>query len=491
MKLSNMFAAAAATTLAGTALAVPANNPVWTTNGTQIWFAGNNTQYPDIGDAVNAASDGDIIMVGAGEYVESIHINNKDITLVPCVEVAGGTRPADLVTFVNPTEGFNNANGYAIRMTGSGNSYVGSYRQFTQLGNGQETTTVVLNCNSSSNYALSAPAAGAPAITGMGFNINSRSIDNVAIYATDSQGTFQNCTISTAQGFGGGVIVTGATNTTQFVDCVFSDMIATGNPLKLADGTTGPACNVITVTGGRPLFAGGNIGGPNPCAAGSDGIVRLTGGTTTFDNYTISNCTAWASDGTVWASGADTRVNMSRVVLDTNTSRFGTFYWDATGATEAGGYCNFMRCNFTDNQTANTYGGSNGFPAGGMAWVDGAVAGDRPLINFSDCGAQNNNISGANGYQANGNGNFMSVASDWHPYARIARSFSTAAPTAPNDVPVSGGTTDVNGDGTTDAADLAELQAALGTCDYDGDLNGSINIEDLLGVIAAYGSTCQ
>ncbi|MCH2152556.1 MAG: hypothetical protein MK089_04375 [Phycisphaerales bacterium] len=490
MKVTNLFAAAAAMTLAGTALAVPPNNPVWTGNGTQIWFAGNNTQYPDIEDAINAASDGDIIMIGAGEYVESITMNNTDVTVVPCINAAGAK---DQVELVNPTEGFNNANGYAIRMSGSGNSYVGMYRQFTQLANGQETITVIRSCNSGADYALGADVAIAGVGAGNNMLIESRSIDNIAIYSTDAQGTFEDVDVSTDQGFGGGVIITGDSNTTQFVDCSFTDMIATGNPLKLADGTTGPAVNVITVTGGSPLFAGTAIGNAtDPNVAGSDGIVRCTGGTTAFDNCTLFNNTAWASDGMVWCSGADTRVNMSRCDLNSNTARFGTFYWDAAGATEAGGYCNFMRCNFRNNDTANTFGGTNNFPAGGMAWVDGAVAGARPLINFSDCGANDNNGSGAAvfGYQANGNVPFMSVASDWHPYARIAQSFDQTAVNAITDGPV-GGSTDVNGDGSTDAADLAELQAALGTCDYDGDLNGTINIEDLLGVIAAYGSTCQ
>ena len=42
---------------------------------------------------------------------------------------------------------------------------------------------------------------------------------------------------------------------------------------------------------------------------------------------------------------------------------------------------------------------------------------------------------------------------------------------------------------TTD--DLMELAASLGTCPYDGDFNGLIDIDDLLGVIAAYGGGCQ
>ena len=49
---------------------------------------------------------------------------------------------------------------------------------------------------------------------------------------------------------------------------------------------------------------------------------------------------------------------------------------------------------------------------------------------------------------------------------------------------------DINGDGFVTTEDLAELADSLGTCAYDGDFNGVIDIEDLLGVIASYGSGC-
>ncbi|MGB0325508.1 MAG: hypothetical protein ACPGGL_08265, partial [Phycisphaerales bacterium] len=45
------------------------------------------------------------------------------------------------VTLLNPTEGFNNDNGWALNMRGSRGSYVGRPRQFTELGNGLDVIT--------------------------------------------------------------------------------------------------------------------------------------------------------------------------------------------------------------------------------------------------------------------------------------------------------------------------------------------------------------
>ncbi|MCH2143400.1 MAG: hypothetical protein MK077_10455, partial [Phycisphaerales bacterium] len=192
--------------------------------------------------------------------------------------------------------------------------------------------------------------------------------------------------------------------------------------------------------------------------------------------------------------GAETRVNMSRSWLHLSESRFGTFYWDATDATEAGGYCNFYRCSFRLNNTAHTFGGTNNFPAGGVAWVDGSIPGDRPLICFSDCGAEQNNgnAAGVYGYQANGDGGFMSVASNWHPYCRIAQAWITTPwfmdPITDLPLTLPG---DVNGDGQIDEFDLEYLMYVLGTCHYDGDQDGMITINDLLDAVAVYGSLCQ
>ena len=94
---------------------LPNPNPAPQADGTQIWYVGNNTQYPVIQDVLAACSDGDEIVVN-GEtgtdtalYVESLMIDNKDmLTLRPRVRRNGTTMEFDNVAFLNPTQGFNN-----------------------------------------------------------------------------------------------------------------------------------------------------------------------------------------------------------------------------------------------------------------------------------------------------------------------------------------------------------------------------------------------
>lgn len=50
---------------------------------------------------------------------------------------------------------------------------------------------------------------------------------------------------------------------------------------------------------------------------------------------------------------------------------------------------------------------------------------------------------------------------------------------------------DVNSDGFVDDQDLDLLMSMLGTCQYDGNGDGVIQIDDLLEFISQYGTTCQ
>jgi len=49
---------------------------------------------------------------------------------------------------------------------------------------------------------------------------------------------------------------------------------------------------------------------------------------------------------------------------------------------------------------------------------------------------------------------------------------------------------DVNGDGDVDTNDLAQLRSSLGVCPHDTDMDGDTDIEDLLNVVAGWGTTC-
>ena len=61
------------TGLGGLAIAEePDPNPAPQPDGTNVWYVGNNTQYPVIQEVLDACGDGDEIVVAEGLYVESL-----------------------------------------------------------------------------------------------------------------------------------------------------------------------------------------------------------------------------------------------------------------------------------------------------------------------------------------------------------------------------------------------------------------------------------
>ena len=140
------FVLSTATTLAVASVALgqefPDPNPVPQADGTNLWYVGNNTQYPVIQDVLDAVSDGDEVVVRGGLYVESLHIDNNEITMRPFVSTSSSANGTyEHVTFLNPTEGFNNDNGYAMKLEGGRGTYIGIPRQFTELSNGLDVQT--------------------------------------------------------------------------------------------------------------------------------------------------------------------------------------------------------------------------------------------------------------------------------------------------------------------------------------------------------------
>ena len=492
MNIVKTTAAIAIFAFAGTAMGEqPDPNPRPNSDGTSTWYVGNNTQYPVIQNVLNACSDGDEIVVTGGLYVESLEIVRNDVTLRPVALGTATTEKWADVKFWNPTEGFNNANGYAIRMTGGNNTYVGRPRQITQLSNGLEVANSVPVLNNTDQGTSSweeqqtqTPAEVSTGSSGVALTFWSRSIDNVAVYSTDGNGTFQDCYITSSNGFGGGITCTGSANTTQFVGCNLNSTFATGNALALADGTTGPGCNVVTITGGAPQFMSCKI---ESNMAGSSGIVNDSGSKSRWDMCEFNGNTAPASDGMYMCSSSTP--DFMRSTFESNTSNMGTVCWDAAG--QAGpDMMNFNRCNFIKNNTAN-FGGS-GQMYGGVAYVRNATAGGNPLINFSGCGVSENN--GATAPTATTYGLVTGdIDSDWFPRYRVGDDFRLGAASSYTitDTPAIVNPGDMNGDGAIDASDLSEMHGVLGTCHYDGDLSGNVNIDDLLGVLSVYGGTCN
>ena len=78
--LTTMTALTAATTSFGQE--VPDPNPVPQADGTNLWYVGNNTQYPVIQSVLEAAGDGDEIVVEAeglflGVFICSLTVERK------------------------------------------------------------------------------------------------------------------------------------------------------------------------------------------------------------------------------------------------------------------------------------------------------------------------------------------------------------------------------------------------------------------------------
>ena len=111
------FVLSTATTLAVASVALgqefPDPNPVPQADGTFLWYVGNNTQCPVIQDVLEAVADGDEVVVRGGLYVESLHIDNNELTIRPFVN---SDAEFEAVTFLNPTEGFNNDNGWSANL---------------------------------------------------------------------------------------------------------------------------------------------------------------------------------------------------------------------------------------------------------------------------------------------------------------------------------------------------------------------------------------
>ena len=439
----------------------PDPNPAPNPDGTWTWYVGNDTQYPVIQDVLDACGDGDDVVVAEGLYVESLVIANVDLTLRPACTADGLWAS---VVFWNPTEGFENDNLYAMRVAGAANTYIGRPRQLVQLPNEfTQQATVTPGEWAPTGAPLSVEDVSA-ATPGAAITFWSRSIDDVAVLSEESAATFQDCLFTSSDGFGGGAMLTGAANTTHFIDCTFTGTFAGGQPYAI-NGE--PVC-VITATGGEPAFHRCVIADNE---AGLDGVIRLMNDRSHwYDTLIDSNQTA-AGVGTVYCT--DSAASMQRCTFSSNASREGTIYLEATGLA-APRDLTLTRCNFESNITS---GGQYG---GVLLATCTGCDGLSPRVCLSDCGFDGNNGSAGLG--------LYDIETPWFPEYRIAADLSlNGLVTLDAPASIAG---DINEDGLIDDTDLDSLMALLGTCRYDGTGDGVVLVEDLLELIAVYGSVC-
>ncbi len=463
----------------------PDPNPVPQADGTNLWYVGNNTQYPVIQDVLDAVSDGDEVVVRGGLYVESLHIDNNEITMRPFVsgDCSGGVSDCasyEDVVFLNPTEGFNNDNGYAMKLEGGRGTYIGIPRQFTELSNGLDVETKIIPRDPGTYAAQGEPQSLDNIVDpdGAAFEFRSRSLDDVAIWSNSGKGTFKSAYVTSEQGLGGGIMATGADNQTMFVGITLESLFATG---AIHDESGEPVC-VVNVTGDlstRPTFHDCHVRNNDAAAFGA---VYMNGSDTEWFFSSITGNDCRAADGTIMAVNG--RGDFDGCEIAGNESGRGTFHWDANGTLPTDEY-RFKGGSFVENYTVTDL-------YGGVAWVDhDDAAGENPQITMSGmdlCG--NNDLGFPNPTEPEDS--YLETDADYAihtpymPEYRIGLDNYGCGGLAQQDA-----SADINNDGNVDEGDLDTLFDLLGMCRNDLDASGEIDFGDMLNVLTNFGSTCD
>jgi hypothetical protein len=295
--------------------------------------------------------------------------------------------------------------------------------------------------------------AGNGGVNQLAFRIESRSIDKVAILSEGSMATFHSIDITTRNGFGGGIMITGAGDSSAYVDCRITGTTAGGQDLD------GNPVHAVTILDGNPHFAGCMVGGN---VGSEQGVIVQTGGSgfwtgcfigsdpTSFTNANTSP----VSDGIYSITGGATP-QFASCTFRLNTSRFGTVYFDSTqnGDNES---VLFTNCLFDQNMTVDGQWGAT-------AYCVDAQTGRNPLIVLDRCVYDGANV---NGTTQGSTRTEHDVVSNYFPRYRVLRDNTTSNFSA--GVPGTAGVgnadsgdgaasipADLNGDGVVNGADLA------------------------------------
>ncbi|MEE2682071.1 MAG: hypothetical protein VX641_06835 [Planctomycetota bacterium] len=412
---------------------IPDPNPRPNSDGTYTWWVGNNMQYPVIQEVIDAAFAGDEIVILPGLYVEDLALGPlaDSLTIRPACELESTLAVWGEVVLWNPTKGAED-DPWSVLVDGSDGSYIGRPRQFFQLANGYQASTIV----APGEWAPVAPPVDVELVTaqsgGVAMTFWSRDVESVAIYVRGGTPTFHSCLIKPQLGFGAAILVAGDESEPLFVDCTMVDF--TGESGLLDGIQMQPVTIHATGTAHvRPSFRNCSL---LNCSSGVLGVVHQTLAESSWTDCRFESNVTPVSDGIVVLDRA--RAWFSDCVFTQNSARLGTIHVAAETAPPVRSRIVFDHCDFLENQTIDGQ-------YGGVLFATG-MSGGIPVVELSGCGIDGNN--GHAGFD------FFDIKTPFYPFYRIG---SDIRPLAVNQRACSA---DLTGDGLVDGRDLAELLSA-------------------------------
>ncbi|NOY65045.1 MAG: hypothetical protein GXO97_06600 [Nitrospirae bacterium] len=302
-------------------------------------------EYSTIQAAINAASDGDVVLVADGTYSERINYNGKNITVqslngAAYTTIQGDGADGPVVTF---SSGETSAvlKGFTIDNQATSNNARGIYIS-------NNATPTIKNSVIKGNTPPSWQNGAGIYISGGGVTIENTTIGGSSteknscnrgcgLYAQSSSYditiTGSTITYNTANSEGGAIYLTGITGMTTITDTTISNnsssrgtaIYSSNSPLTITN--TSMDSNSAVYEGGAlclngasatTTITGGTIN--NNSARDGAAVYILNGADLTVSGTTISSNTSSNSYGAIWIRDSGSTLNLSKATLSGNST---------------------------------------------------------------------------------------------------------------------------------------------------------------------------